>query len=114
MSELYPGQTAVVRGKLAQLNMSQQADEEELKATADPNARASLLRRIAGRHAQREGYRRQLAKCTDEDYTDERPDSNRTTTIRVRLSPDEEERLRAAAAEAGSSLSAFIRGRCGL
>jgi len=48
LPETYPGQTEVVRTKLHQAELLMQANHEQLSAATDPDARANLLRLIAG------------------------------------------------------------------
>lgn len=109
MPELYPGQAEVVAGKLRQEELLQAADEERLKVITDPSERAAILSRMAGRAASIASQQRFVRKLTGDE-----PDEQRTEVIRLRLTPSERAQVDEAAAEAGLTLSQYVRARCGL
>lgn len=104
MPELYPGQTEVVAGNLEQLELLQRADEERLKGAEKPEARATILDRMAGRVSQMSSIRRQLQGL-------ETGPENRSLVLRVRVTPTEHARISEAASAAGQTLAQYLRGR---
>lgn len=104
MPELYPGQREIVAGKLEHVRLLYAEREEQLKQATDPARRAEHLRWMAGATTEIAAYERQLATCDEETE-----DSERTESLRIRLSPGEKIRLQRQAEEAGLSVSAYIR-----
>ena len=105
-AELYPGQTEVVAGKLAALEMDQQADRERLNHTTDYAERQMLMRRIAGREGSLATQRRFLAQLRGDNV-----EGTRQNVVRVRLTDDEYAQLNLSAQESGQLLAQYIRSR---
>jgi hypothetical protein len=108
MTELYPGQSEIVAGKLAQEEAYQAADRERLNHVTDPTEREVILRRIAGREGSLATRRRFLAELTGE-----AAEGTRGKVIRLRLADAEYEAWKSAAEAEGQTLSQYIRSRVG-
>ena len=105
MSELYPGQAAIIAGKLKQAELLQQADQLRADAETDPLRKAAILTRLAAGISRIAGFRATLEKCESNET------SPRDLSIRTRLTAAEHAALRQAADEAGQTISQYVRSR---
>lgn len=113
MSELYTGQAAIVAAKLDQSKILQDADNARLEAATDAQSKETILRRMASRRGQIAAYQRTLDACTDGETVEEQP-TDRDHVIKFRVNQVERETLSRLAADAGQTLSEYIRLMCGV